>query len=1087
MAERCRRLVPQALLTLLFVFTGLLVQAQAWLPGYNYRKKITINKSLVNGKVDLQNFQLLVALEDPDLRYITGDCRLNKISGSKGRDFAFTLVSTPQTALNFQLDQYEASTGRLLSWVRLPSIAAAESTTAPTELYLYYGSNTIHFPSGIAAQSTWESDVYGAWHLNAEASGATLLNGRTSVAAERLKPSPSMNSSNFVTGKIGTAISLNGMDQHLTAGRLRDVGFYVSCWIKLRSTTKEQVIMSTDSASYGGFVLKVTEEGKLMLETRINNTITPVLSKTVLLVDRWYHVGGSFGSSKREVFIDGSRETGTVGGTTVRVGGTIVVGAHKDGSSHFNGLMDELRVQTNVPSNEWMLTSYNNQKDPSAFYAVSPEQSNTTLIPTGMVFTAVQSESWGDAANWNSGEVPGDLEQVIVKSGSKAVLSAAAALVLNKLTLEANSTLELRRDLKVLCTTELANGSVLDIGDGNQLQLDGLLQNNGRLASALNASSGGLRFSGSLSPQLVSGTGSLSVQQLLINKATAASMVVLEQPVAVFNYVRPVLGILSSNGFLTLKHAGVARQAFLWPVLVPAQASVQGEVNVEQYVSGNFPSPATARGWRLLSTPVYHGAAAGIPYYHLQDYKAAMFVTGPGGVINGFDSSPQNGHTIYTHDQSINGPLSQKYQGIPTMNATLNVGKGIYAFSRGSRLVPDAYVKQIQTGPFQGPEAYIINHKGLLFQGSLEVALQNRNRAESGDGFNLVGNPYAATIRWGELQKTHLSPYIWKFNPLNNAYDVSNDPETPIHLGEGFFVKVLAGQGAGSISFGEAAKVTSAMQTSAAAGSADASLKVVAAAPGRSGASLSLYESKAAAVRIRLSLVKDVFEQNAMLVLQDDGNDEVDDGDAVALGSGYVSISSIGSDGSRLSVDTRQLPLRRKLEVPLYVKGFASGKYELRIAGLSTVEAGSEMILEDHYLQLRRVVAADQIYAFEMNTAVPGSFGEGRFSIVFQPKAQHLAAVEPLAADHQLQGFQVYPNPFSDAFKLMFPSVKPFRMEVRLRDLMGQLLIRRDVGLVSSGEPLTIQAAHLAAGIYLLQIINMDTGKTVATARIIKR
>ncbi len=1087
MAEQSRGLVPKALLILMFVFTALQLHAQAWLPGYNYRKKITINKSLVGGTVDLLNFQLLVALEDADLRYHAGDCGTNKLSGSKGRDFAFTLVSAPQTPLSFQLDQYEASTGRLLSWVKLPSLAAAGSKTAATQLYLYYGSNTIHFPAAAAAQATWDSDVYGAWHMNAEAYGTSLQNGKSNVPGERLQPSGTMSSANFVSGKIGTAISLNGLNQQLTSGSLRDANFYISCWIKLRRTNKEQVILSTDSAAFGGFVFKINAEGKLVLDTRINSSILSKVAPTVLLADRWYHVSALYSASKRDFFIDGVLDYTSVNSMGVRLGGTIIVGANKDGSGHFDGLIDELRVQSNVPTVAWASASYTNQRDPATFYVVSPEEINSVIVPTGMVFTAVKSESWSDPSNWNSGAVPGNMEQVIVKSGTRVVLSGQPGLVLNKLTLEANSTLDLQQNMEVLCTTSLAPSSVLSIGDGHLLQLDGLLRNDGRLTSAANAINGGLNFSGSLSPQVVSGSGSLSVQQLLINKSTPASILLLEQPTAVFNHLRPMLGILNSNGFLSLKNNGASGTAFLWPIAGSGQASVEGEVTVEQYVSGSFPAPASARGWRLLSAAVYHGDAAGGYNYHLHDFKGAMFVTGPGGLLNGFDSSPQNGHTIYTHDQSITGSLSQKYQSIPTMNTTVKMGSGIYAFSRGSRLVVDAYVKQIQTPPFAGPEPYVLKHKGLLFQGSLQVPLQNRNRAEPGDGFNLMGNPYAATLRWGQLQKEHLSPYIWKFNPLNNAYDVSSDPEIVIDIGEGFFVKVLNGFASGSLVFEETAKATAAVQRTEASRSTDASINPIAAARKSSSPSTSLEAQSPGIVRISLSLSRDVFEQKCMLVLQDSGHDEVDDQDAVALGSGYVSISSIAENRNHLSVDIRQLPLRRKLEVPIYVKGYLSGRYELRIAGLGTLEPGSALILEDRYLQRRISIDTDQVYSFDLNTAVAESFGEGRFAVVFQPKEPAIAEPAPVVADHQLHELQIYPNPFLEAFKVMFPPVKPFRMEVRLRDLMGQLLIRRDLGLVTGGEPLTVDAAGLPAGIYLLQVLNLDTGKTIATSRLIKR
>jgi hypothetical protein len=1083
-----RALVLTALSNFLFLLCGLQLYAQAWLPGYNYRKKITINKAMVSGNVDLQDFQLLVALEHADLRYVSGACSGNKISGTKGRDFAFTTVNAPQTPLRYQLDEYVPATGRLVSWVRLNTVAAAGSNTPATQIYLYYGSNTIHFPAAAAAQQTWIGDQDRIWHMNPEEAGTPLANAASGLSVERLVPAPGMNASNVVPGKIGNAIFLNGTSQHLTSGKINSSNFLISCWIKFTVTNREQVILSTDSADFGGYVLKLAADGRLVQETRNLTTINVRRASLQMVPDRWYHVVSQSYAGRRDLLVDGVSYIVGLGNTGLRTGGSLMVGANKQQGERFSGLIDELRVQTIGPTVGWLITSYTNQRDPAAFYAVATEERNLPLIPTGMVFNNVLNQNWSEPLNWNSYEVPGNYEQVLLDSGAKAAYTGTAALSLNKLSLKGNAQLTVQANMEVFCETQLEAGAKLSIGNGARLQLDGKLLNDGLITSSADAAAGTLAFSGASAVQQVTGKGRVLVQNLLLDKPSRTAILQLEQPLDVLGYVRATMGQLHSNGYLSLKNSGLAKQAFLWPLLNASDAAVVGEVEVEQYLAGSFPAPATARNWRLLSAPVYHGSGATF-YHHLYDWKAAMFVTGPGGTKNGFDDSPQNGHTIYTHNQSIIGTLSQKYVGIPAMQATVDLGKGIYVFSRGDRLAPDAYTKQILSAPFQSPEPFLIHHRGLLFQGNLVMQLQSRNMAESGDGFNLLGNPYAAAISWAALQKENLSPYVWKFNPLNNAYDVSSDPNTTIKAGEGFFVKVLNGHNSGSLQFSESAKVTGSTEEEHQQGlllkdKAVASISVTAAGTNSLSAKAGMPVN-AGASKVTLKLVSSVFEQQFSLLLSPDGQDEVDDQDAAALGTGYVSISSIAMGGTKLSVDSRRQPGRRMLEVPLYIKGYSTGMYALHISGIESLESGTELTLVDKYLNTSKALEADQVHQFELNTALPESFGESRFSLLLKTKVEKTSSDKAMRPDES--DLLVYPNPFVYGFKLRLLVLKPCRMEIRLRDLMGKVILRRDLGLQDGTAIPEIDAHGLAGGIYLMELIDMDKGRVLRTSKLIKR
>jgi hypothetical protein len=186
------------------IFGGAL-RAQNWMAGYNYRKKVTINKSKVSGTVNLTNFPVLVALTSSDLQYLPGRCSGNKISGPMGCDISFAAVSTPTIPLDFQLDTYHAATGELMCWVKIPVLSASGNSAPPNEIYLYYGSNAIHQPYGTSGLKTWSNDFYKLWHMVPD----DLL--------FRLSGSPGMGTGNFEVGRFGTALQFGGGPSYVKA------------------------------------------------------------------------------------------------------------------------------------------------------------------------------------------------------------------------------------------------------------------------------------------------------------------------------------------------------------------------------------------------------------------------------------------------------------------------------------------------------------------------------------------------------------------------------------------------------------------------------------------------------------------------------------------------------------------------------------------------------------------------------------------------------------------------------------------------------------------------------------------------------
>src|SRR3982750_4774807 len=95
---------------------------QSWMSGFNYRKKITIDKSKVIAKTvvfgsnntvdyDLVDFPVLIDIVDRDLIYNGAACG-SKIQDIGGRDISFALSTAPTVPLNFQVESYDPVTGR---------------------------------------------------------------------------------------------------------------------------------------------------------------------------------------------------------------------------------------------------------------------------------------------------------------------------------------------------------------------------------------------------------------------------------------------------------------------------------------------------------------------------------------------------------------------------------------------------------------------------------------------------------------------------------------------------------------------------------------------------------------------------------------------------------------------------------------------------------------------------------------------------------------------------------------------------------------------------------------------------------------
>lgn len=1043
--------------------------AQDWMSGYSYRKKITVNKLKVVAtelsvgtsviKQDLVNFPVLVELQDNDLIHIPGSCS-NKIKNAEGRDISFALTSSANIPLNFQLEKYDPVTGRLTCWIRIDQLSANGTGTVATSFYLYYGSVLLHDPFGPGSANVWSGDFSRIWHLKRDLLPAICRDAQSGLPSQDATGSTDVDSTNFVDAKIGTGVRLNGSSQSFYSGTDTSSAITISAWINLNAVGTEQVIVANDSTNAqfrNGYSFKINAAGKLVMTLYRSLSMASAISSAILDPNKWYHVVAMISGTQISLILNGVK----VGGTSnikLGNGGSIRIGSSKQYGNYYSGIIDELRIQKMVKHVEWLKTQYVNQDNPSVFCTVFEEEYSPSEFSK---FVGPANGQWNVAANWSSANIPTAGSNIIIPAGKSVLIAGSGQVAINKLMVKAGAALFLANNLEISCSAQIDSNASIKLADRIRLRCSGNVINDGSILS--DQTLGTLVFSGNSGTQFFSGRGTTSVYQLENEQSLNTNELILKSHIHVSGFVNLIRGILNSNSNLTLLAADELNAAAILPVPL-YNASITGDVNVQQYVSGSYPAPATARGWRLLASPVHNGITGILKEYNLLAFKNSMFMTGPGGVINGFDPSPLNNGTVYTHDQSLPGTLSQKYTTISNVNARVSIGKGVYIFSRGSRMASGAYFNQIQQAPFANPDSYRITHTGKVYLGDLSVELTNKNTGAEGDGFNLLGNPYPAGILWGNLIKTNLSSYIWLYDPLNKDYKVSDAANTIIPAGNGFFVRVNAGYTTGSLTFSEDSKYVPSGANSAGQGSRLAYADI---------------HAKNTAVsdhHIITTLTRNAFSQQYKINFDEGGNNSIDNDDALKIGEGYVNIAG-QINNNKLAIEQRS-SFKEQHEIKLYIRGWESGTYTMSVKITAALLKSISVKLIDSYLnQETKLKDSVTLYSFKIDLQTPKTQESDRFKIKIAP-------YDNKPANESADEITIYPNPVIDKLHFRTGASEVRNVRITFTDILGRIIARHDVKLTQS--ECSVECMGIPKGIYIVGIYETSSNRIIKSFKIIK-
>ncbi len=341
---------------------------EAWVDrSWSHRIKLTVNRALVAGTIPLTDFPVLVALQSQALV-------LKDRGGAveNGNDFLF--ADEQGNRLDADIQNYDAVTGKLTAWVRMPAL----SNVSNTVFYMYFGKPGVSQPP--SSGTTWRAGYLGVWHLEEalEAGSGTPVKD-SSANGYHAEPQNMVTAAGVVGKGVGFGVETPSSLRIPGAGLKAPPGlrFTISAWIRPKITNWQQRVFSAyDAVGKRGYELSVgnTTAITVNMSAGLNGSASTAQTISTLTKNQWSHVAGTLDENGFRVMINGQPVPLTVTGNStpqfVPSGLDSYAGRipNRDIYTYY-GDLDELRVSS-PKSNDWLLTEYNNQSSPTNFISV---------------------------------------------------------------------------------------------------------------------------------------------------------------------------------------------------------------------------------------------------------------------------------------------------------------------------------------------------------------------------------------------------------------------------------------------------------------------------------------------------------------------------------------------------------------------------------------------------------------------------------------------------------------------------------------------------------------------------------------------
>ena len=468
------------------------------------------------------------------------------------------------------------------------------------------------------------------------------------------------------------------------------------------------------------------------------------------------------------------------------------------------------------------------------------------------------TSEWEDALNWDTG-VPGNTDAVLVPvnpaDGTKFPIISTDNQQVESMTIETGADVTLSGSISFDILGGLSGGGEINGGALDTLRIKGDL-NIGSSAMTL------IELNGTTTQSIISPS---SFTNLTLDNTSGA-----DAP-----------GDLEITGTLTLTNGSLVVSSGQ-SLIANTKSITSGDIRAEREIIGTT-------GWRLLSSPL--ASTYG-------DLLGNIFTQG----YTGSDSASGSPSVLY-YDETYTGTDNQRWRQPTNSTNSTTSGRGLFVYVFGDIAGEAAYSTALPiTIDVTGDE-----EEGTA--GSFDFGVTYTSAADT--GWNLIGNPFVATIDWDAAgwTKTNMDNviYVWD-NTANSgagAYLTWNGTAGSLGNGlippfQGFWVKANA-----------SSPILSVPKTAKTSGG--------------------VFYKQAMDVQPLLVFLVEADTLSASMHIQFDDNASVDkDGkDAFYLippTDTYLQMYSISQDGEALTIQNHPYRFGREVELGVHVDGFVKGE-----------------------------------------------------------------------------------------------------------------------------------------------------------------
>lgn len=789
---------------------------------------------------------------------------------------------------------------------------------------------------------------------------------------------------------------------------------------------------------------------------------------------------------------DNTKSTISANPTFIQTGGatsTITVQLKDSQGNNVQTGGDNVTLTTNAGT----LTSVTDNGDGTYTATLTSSSSNTVATVTGTLnsetiddnarvtfsqFDAVwvgtlggdpPAEQWSNPDNWQSGSVPGPTDAVFVPKdpqvGTRYPVVQNADQTVSTLVIEDGADVTIAGTRTLTVTGDLTGGGEVNGSNSSTLAVGG------------NISIGKIR----LGNVILNGT---SLQQLNDNR----QFMNLE--------IDNSNNVLASDNILVTGTLTLTAGNLIIPsgknIIINNQSVSSGALTFRRALTG-------VKGWRMITSPVSSTYGDLFDGMLTQGYAGSqMGLTDTNG-----DSLQPN---VLWYKEDYQGTDNQRYRAPTSASQSLTEGRGLFVYVFGDVSGDARYNEKLpDTLEVSGPE-FTGNGSEVNFNVTYTDIADSIDVPDT--GWNLVGNPYGATLNWDNnatWTKTNINQTIYIWDPNANAGNGNflswNGTTGSLGSGliapfQGFWVKANASN--------PVLKVTKENQTI-------------------NGIFRRKEQKSDFTPKLELKLEgKGIrgIQQEAFLMFSNEASRGADPKDGYRMlpfGQNFFELYFERDDGTQMAIENLPKNFKYRYELPLSVGGVIDGKEFDGTATLSWPKMeklpGDWIItLTDNKTGKTINLREQSFYSFELKGSeskkkssakakrlTTSSYNgtpddpiyllsttrdkaRGRMNSIDKTRFTLTVTTQEIEANipKKFRLSQNYPNPFNPSTKIEFGLPEKSHVTIEIYDILGRLVARlADHQVYPAGfHTIPWTPGHLASGIYLYRVRTDDQSIT---------